>query len=121
MLVRRPVWLAYRWYTHHWPMVWFALLVTSQPIVSYSDGVCPTLPQLARDPSQLQRSSREMYQADGPGCCSLPKAPYSLTSKPDTLMPRADSSLLACEASVAGSPGSACQLRMFGTTPLALT
>src|ERR1700745_622189 len=102
-------------------MVWFAFEVTSQPIVSYRDGVCPASPQLPGEPSQLQRSSREMYHADGPGCCSPPNAPYSLTSKPGALMPRADRSLPALEASVAGSPGSACQLRMFGTPPLALT
>src|SRR5260370_40872857 len=99
-------------------MVWFAFDVTSQPMVSYRDGVWPTLPQLARAPSQLQRSSRAMYQADGPGCCSSPNAPYSLTDSPATLMPREESMPAGLALSVAGSPGRSCQLMHVGTTLL---
>src|ERR1039457_3525277 len=47
LLVRAPVWSASVLYTHHWPMGWSALAVTSQPTVSYSDGVWPTMPQFA--------------------------------------------------------------------------
>src|SRR3954468_23145517 len=102
-------------------MVWLTLEVTSQPIVSYSEGVCPTLPQLARAPSQLQRSRREMYQADGPGCCSAPNAPYSLIETPAIEMPRDDSMPFRLFRSVAGSPGRSCQLMMSGTTLLEST
>src|SRR3954470_12112327 len=102
-------------------MVWLALDVTSQPRVSYSEGVWPTLPQLARAPSQLQRSRREMYQAEGPGCCSAPNAPYSLIETPAIAIPRDDSMPLRFVRSAAGSPGRSCQLMISGTTLLEST